>query len=57
MRDNPFPDGTNEGIPADPDAEWDALVQEYRPSEARRAAAASFENPSILTEIEARELP
>ena len=47
----PFPDGTDEGIPADVEAELDYLAKEYHPSEARLAAAASFGDEPIEEEL------
>jgi len=40
----PLPDGHDEGIPADVDAEQYHVVQEYSPSKARLAAAATFDD-------------
>ncbi len=50
---NPLPDGTDEGVPADVEAELDALAKEYHPSEARLAAAAAFDDQEPIEE----ELP
>ena len=46
---HPFPDGHDEGIPADPEAEQYHF--EYHPSEARLAAAASFGDEPIEEEL------
>ncbi len=52
---NEFP-RNDDGLPADPDAEQ-YVYDEYHPSEARQAAEAAFENPSVLRPIEEEELP